>query len=136
MLTSKIMDKWRNLLENDPNATRHGQWVGFYCDGEEDSTFLLQCAKDFILSRRIQYHLSLPLTITCFVVGTHSRCFNKWWCPTMNFSCFFHHVKIITPTWGPTIDGNKAEITFFYGKEAMIRWDLDMCQWVRRLPFP
>lgn len=33
MLTSKIIDKWRHFLEDDPKVTHLGQWVGLYCDG-------------------------------------------------------------------------------------------------------
>lgn len=90
MLTSKIIDKCTNLLERHPHTTHPRKWVGFYCDGKDDLTFVLQCTKDFIPSRRIQYHLAMPLMVMCFMVGTHSRCLSKWWRPIGNSSSFFH----------------------------------------------
>ena len=46
MLTFKILDKWQRLLEKDPEATHVGQWVGFNCDGAEDSAFVVHCVED------------------------------------------------------------------------------------------
>jgi hypothetical protein len=46
MLTSKINDKWRQLLEKDSKATYVGQWVGFYYDGVEGLAFVVQCVED------------------------------------------------------------------------------------------
>ena len=41
MLTDKIGSKWRNLLEDDEDATYQGEWVGFYVDGGEDPALVL-----------------------------------------------------------------------------------------------
>lgn len=98
--TAKMIDKWRRLLEKDPKVIHQGQWVGFYCDGADNHAFILQCVEDFIPSRRQQYHLSMPLIVKCFTVGTHSKCLSEWWWPTWNFTGFFNHVKIMYATKG------------------------------------
>lgn len=94
-LTSKIIDKWRHLLEVDLEAIHTGPWVGFYCEGKGDMTFVLHCTKDFIPSSRQQYHLTLPLKVKCLTVGTHSRCLSEWWKPSGEFTGFIHQGKIV-----------------------------------------
>lgn len=134
-LTSKIIDKWRRLLEEDPEVTHPGHWVGLYCDGADGPAFVLQCAVNFIPFRRQQYHLSVPLTVKYFAIGTHSRCLSKWWRPTKDFTRFFHHVKITHAAKGPKKDDKKEEIFFFYSKESILKWNLDWSRWAEGYHF-
>jgi hypothetical protein len=46
MLTDKISEKWQHLLEDDPDITHQGHWIGLYIDGREDHAFVLQCVTD------------------------------------------------------------------------------------------
>jgi hypothetical protein len=48
-----------------------------------------------------QYHLSLPLIVECFMVGTHLRCLSEGRQSTWQSTCFFHHVKLIHTLRGP-----------------------------------
>lgn len=77
MFNSKIIDKWMNLLEDDPEATHPRQWVGFYYKGMHDLPFMVLWADDLIRYARQQYHPSMPLTIKCFMMGTHLICLSK-----------------------------------------------------------
>ena len=104
-------------------ATHPRQWVGFYCDGTNDMTFVVQCSNDFIPYGRQQYHLSLSLMVDCFTVWTHLRCLNEGRHPNGNFTDFFHHVKTTYTARGPKKERKKTEVTFLYGKEATLSWD-------------
>lgn len=128
-LTSKISSKWSHILGQYPEFTAIGQWLGFYKVGEEDPCFVMKCSKEMNPSGRILHHLSLPLSGECYTVGKYSRCLNVWRNPSGDFSGFFHHVKIMHTTRGPMRDGVREVITFFYGKEATLRWDPDRWRW-------
>ena len=41
----------------------------------------------------------------------------------------YHKVKIIQTNRGPTREGVKEEVTFFYGKVASLGWDPDRWRW-------
>jgi hypothetical protein len=75
--TSKIIDKWRHLLEDDQEVTYLRQSMGFYCDDVDDLAFVFRGLEDMVHSSMHQHYLSMPLLVKCFRVGTHSRCFNK-----------------------------------------------------------
>ena len=108
MLTSKIIDKWRPLLEDVPKVIHLGQWVGFYCDGVDDPAFVLRWSEDFIPSTMHQHHLSLPLTVKCFRVGAPSRCLSEWLHYTGDFHGFSINLKSITPQGGQRRDRRKS----------------------------
>jgi hypothetical protein len=76
-------------------ATLPEQWVGFYRDGEANPIIVTSCSVEFTPSAMPQYHLSLPITKSCYRVGTYSRCFSKWENPMRHMFGFFHEVKII-----------------------------------------
>jgi hypothetical protein len=75
-LTGNIAEQWRHKLEDDSDITHHGQWIGFYANGEEDPTFVLQCVTGFSPPCMQLHNLSMPLLLQCFMVGTRSRCLN------------------------------------------------------------
>lgn len=78
MFTNKISQKWRNLLENDADTTYQGEWIGFYFDGGEDPTSILQCGFDFAPPCMQLHHLSMPLPMQCFTMGAHSCRLREW----------------------------------------------------------
>lgn len=47
ILIFKIMGLRRQILKDDPFLTHHGQWVGFYIEGADNPTFVLQCTTGF-----------------------------------------------------------------------------------------
>lgn len=62
-LMNKNYGQWCHLLDTDLDTTQPGQWIGFYVDGEEVPTFVIQCDIDFAPSCMQLYHLTLPLPI-------------------------------------------------------------------------
>lgn len=99
-LTGKIFEQWRHKLEDNLDTIHPGQWIGFYMDGGEDPTFVMQCVTNFPpLCMQVQ-NLFMPLPVQCFTVGTHSRCLREWEKPTGDMVGFFHEVKIIHTTRG------------------------------------
>lgn len=124
ILADKIPENWRTCLEDDLDTTYQGDWIVFYVDGKEDPTFGLQCDFDFAPPCMEMHHLSLPLPVQCFTVGTRSCCLREWEKPEGKMASFFHKVKIIRTNKGPK-KGEKEIITFFYGKLAILGWDLD-----------
>lgn len=96
--TSKIIDKWRHLLEDDQEVTYLRQSMGFYCDDVDDLAFVLRWSN--VHSSMHQHYLSMPLSVKCFTVGTHSRCFSKQLHSTGDFTGFFHMLKSLTPQEG------------------------------------
>ena len=61
--TSKIIDQWWHLLEDNTNITHPCQWVGLYSNGEEDLVFVLQWSTQLTPSYLHQHHLTLPLPV-------------------------------------------------------------------------
>jgi hypothetical protein len=39
-------------------------------------------------------------------------------------------VRFFAQTWGPKNDGENEEVIFFYGKVAILTWDLDRWRWI------
>lgn len=70
-LTSKIIDKWINLSEDDTNIIHPCQLVGLYKDGKEDPMFIQQHTFDlFDPNACITKKLALPLPVKCHTMGT------------------------------------------------------------------
>ena len=93
------MGQWRHLLEDDPDTTHFGQWIGFYKD-KEVPTFVLQLLTGFTPPCMRLHHLLMPLQVQCFMVGTHFQCLSEWEIPTKDMVGFFHEVIIIHTTRG------------------------------------
>ena len=117
------------MLENDTDETYQGKWIGFYVDGGEDPTLVLQCETNSTPPCMQLHHLTLPLPVQCFTVGTHSRCLRVWEKPEREMVGFFHQVKIIHTNRGPKKEGENEQITLFYGKLATLEWDPDRWRW-------
>lgn len=98
LLTSKIINQWRHLLEDDPLITHPGQWVGLYNEGVDNLGFVVRCSYEFTPLCTHQHHIIMPLSNKCFTVGTHSICLGEWEHPIIKMIDFFHHVKIIHTT--------------------------------------
>lgn len=79
--------------------------------------FVVQCVTDFAPHCMQIQHLSLPLMVQCFMVGTHSQCLREWENPIGNMTSFFHKVKIIYTNRGPKKDGEKEDFFFL-----MVKW--------------
>ena len=124
-ITRKLSEKWRHRLEEDSDTTFQGQWVGFYTEGEGDPVLVTYCTREFTPTCMQFHHLSLPIPVQCYTVGTYSRCLREWENPVGDFVGVFHHVKIIHTTRGPKKEGVREEIRFFYGKMATMGWDPD-----------
>lgn len=130
-----------NSLENDDISLRmighhyQGQWVGFYINRGEDTTFVLQCANDFAPPCMQLHHLSMPFPVQCFTFGTHSPCLREWENPKGEMVGFLHKVKITSIDKGPQKKGKIKEVVFFYGKMATLGWDPDCRRWVDGLCF-
>ena len=60
-LTGKIVEQWRHKLEDDSDTTHPGQWIGFYANGEEDRTCVMQCVTSFSPPCMQLHNLSMPL---------------------------------------------------------------------------
>ena len=93
----------------------------FYVDEGEDPAFVLQYSTEF--PHTIVLCLSM-LYATC--LAPISYCLSESVNPTRGFVGYFHEVRIIRTTRWQT----KHKITFFYGKTAILKWDLDRWQWV------
>ena len=67
------------------------------------------------------YNLSLPFPVSCYTVGTHSRCLRVWERALGEMDGFFHEVKVIRTHRGPTSKGEseKKNKKFSY---FMARW--------------
>ena len=131
MITSKLADKWRHLLEEDADTTHPGQWLGLYVGKEDDPAFVVQCTNEFVPPQWQLQRVTLPLPTQCFTVGTYSRCLNEWAKPSGTLEGCFHEVKIIHTTRGPknVKEEDRLTITFFYGKIVTLRWDPDRWRW-------
>ena len=129
MLVDKIADKWRCLLEDNEDTTYQGEWVGFYVDGEDDPALVLRCEVEYAPTCMQLHHLVMPLPVQCFTVGTHSRCLREWEKPEGELVGFFHEAKIIQTHRGPKREGDKEQLTFFYGKIATLGWDPNRWHW-------
>ena len=78
------------------------------------------------------YNLPLPFPVSCYTVGTHSRCLRVWERALGEMDGFFHEVKVIRTHRGPTGKGEsekKKKILLFYGKVATLGWDPDRWRW-------
>ena len=128
-ITGKLSEKWRHQLEEDSDIAYQGQWVGFYTEGEVDPALVIHCTNEFTPICMQLHHLSLPIPIQCYTVGTYSRCLREWENPVGDMVGFFHKVKIIHTTRCPKKDGLREEIRFFYGKMATLGWDPDRWRW-------
>lgn len=130
LFINKLSGKWRQLLENDTVTTHAGQWLGFYVAGGEDPAFVLQCTQDFSPQCMHYQHLSMPLQVQCYTMGTHSRCLSLWEKPIGEMEGLFHEVKFIHTTRGQKKEGEIEKIIFFYGKTSTLRWDPVRWRWV------
>ena len=93
---------------------------------------MVQCTNEFAPPQWQLQRVTLPLPAQCFMVGTYSRCLNEWEKPSETLEGCFHEVKIIPTTRGPkeVKEEDRLTITFFYGKTATLRWDLDRWRWM------
>lgn len=96
LLTFKTINKWWGKIRS---PLIHGNGLAFFVLGTDNLAFVLQCRSDFIPSSTQQYHLSMPLTIKCYMAGIHSRCLTKWWIPKN----FVKKIKIRHPLGGITL---------------------------------
>ena len=129
-MIDKIGGKWRNLLEKDEDTAYPGQWLGFYKREEEDPVCVFQCVEGFTPECLQWHNATLPFPTPCYMVGTHSRCLRVWERPLGEIEGYFHKVKIIRTKRGPTKEGEREEIIFFYGKLATLGWDPDRWRWI------
>ena len=127
---SKVSGQWRQLLEMEDDLTYPGQWDGFYEDEEEKPVFILRCSTDYISTCFQRYNIFLPLPAQCFTVGKYSRCFREWENPRGETTGSYHKIKVIRTNRGPTIDGEREEVVFFYGKLTTLGWDPDRWRWI------
>ena len=97
-LTSMVVRQWSHLLEE--NDDQPVFWVGFYINGQEDPALVFRCTRDFTVSCVQWYNMTLPLPVTCYTVGIHSRCLREWEKPLDEIDGFFHEVKVISTTRG------------------------------------
>ena len=100
-------------MEEDPAYP--GQWVGFYEGDEGEPIFVLRCSTDYTPVCLQRYNIFLPLPVECFTVGKYSRYLREWNNPRGEATGSYHKVKIIHTNRGPTIDGEREEVVFFYG---------------------
>jgi hypothetical protein len=100
-------------LEDDSETTYQGDWIGFDVEGKEEPVFVLQYGFDFTPTYMQMHHLSLPLPVQCFMVGTHFRCLRKWKKLEGEMSGFFHKVKIIHTNRGTKKNKEKGTYHFF-----------------------
>ena len=129
-VVSKVAENWRHLLEMEEDPAYPGQWVGFYEGDEEEPVFVLRCSTDYTPNCLQRYNVFLPLPVKCFTVGKYSRCLREWKEPRGEATGFYHKVKIIHTNRGPTVDGEREEVVFFYGKLATLGWDPDRWRWI------
>jgi hypothetical protein len=124
-----VSGQWRQLLETEEDPAYPGQWVDFYKDEKSDPAFILRCATVYTPILLQRYNIFHPLPVQCFTIGKHSRCLRTWENPSGRMNGSYHKVKIIRTNRGPTKDGVKEEVVFFYGKVATLGWDPDRWRW-------
>ena len=126
-ITNKLSEKWRRKLEEDSDITYPGMWLGLYVEGQEDHAFVVRYGTEFTPSILQFYHISLPISATCYTVGTYSRCLREWEHPIGEVEGYFYEVKVMFTNRGAKKDGEeeREEVIFFYGKVASLFWDPD-----------
>ena len=122
LITSKLSDKWRHLLDEDKDTTHPCQWIRLYVWEEEDHVFVVQIANEFFLLNDNYKGYLFSLRAQYFTVGTYSRCINEWEKPSGTMEGCFHEVKIIHTSRGPkeAKEEDRLTITFFYGKRPRL----------------
>jgi hypothetical protein len=131
--TSLIWKKksgWRSLTKfpvNDDNSLKRKRILFTRANGWaftrmksliRHSSFVVPRVTLRLLLQR--YNIYHPLPVQCFTIGKHSRCLRTWENPNGRMNDFYHKVKIMCTNRGPTREGVKEEVVFFYGKVATL----------------
>ena len=97
----KLVEEWREKLEEDSDITYPGKWLSFYEEGKEDPAVVIRCVADFTPPCLQLHNLILPIPTKCYTIGTYSRCLREWEHPEGEVKGIFHEVKIIHINRGP-----------------------------------
>lgn len=89
-LMDKVNWQWSHLLQVDLDESLPGQWLGFYVDGEENPAIVFQCDTSFTPQCMHWHNATLPFSVQCYTVGTHSRCLRAWERPLGELEGLFH----------------------------------------------
>ena len=110
MITDKISRQWRHLMDVHSDTTHLGQWIGLYIDRGEDLALALQCVTEFSPPCMQLHHLSMPLPVQCFTVGTHYQCLLREKENLIkDMIGFLHEMKCIHTTKGLKKEGERKK---------------------------